>query len=52
MGKKYKYEIQVIGDSTWYGNTLVFDTEAEAEEAGRAKYRAWLLAEKYRVVEV
>ena len=47
----FKYEIQTIGDPKFYGNAVVFATDDEAHQAGRAKVRAWTMAEQYRVVE-
>tara|TARA_R100000808_G_scaffold6_1_gene45 strand:+ start:499 stop:660 length:162 start_codon:yes stop_codon:yes gene_type:complete len=48
----YKAEIQVIGDKTWYSNSLKFKTKAEAEEYAKDLFSRWMQAEEWRVVRV
>ena len=47
----YKPEFKVYGDDKFYANAVVFATKEEAEGNASAKYRAWTMAEAYRVVE-
>ena len=47
----YKYEIKTFGDEKFYQNGVTFATQQEADQAGKAKYNAWSMAETYQVVK-
>lgn len=47
----FRYEVQVVGDPGWYGNSIIFPTWDEADAAGLDKFSAWTQTTDYRVVE-
>lgn len=50
--QSWKPEFQVAGEGDkWHGNNTAFPTEAEAEQAGRAKFNSWFGATAFRTVE-
>ncbi len=47
----FKAEVQVVNDSKWYGNRLLFNTREKAEEYAKDLFSRWLSTTKWRVIE-
>ena len=48
---KYKVEVQVINDTKWYTNAMIYSTKKEAEVAGQSLFDRWLSTTGFRIVE-
>lgn len=48
---KYRYDVLVVGESTWANNAMVYDTPEQANEAAMDKYTVWTAMKAWRVVE-
>lgn len=51
MSKKWKVEVRVFNDPQWYSNAMRYDSEEQAEAAGKDLWSRWTMAQEYRVVE-
>ena len=50
--KKFKTEVQVVNDSGWYSNSLIFDSYQEAKEYAQNLCDRWTSTTDWRVIEV